>query len=94
MSINTEILMNFNHRKGLVLIHQQITIVTMEKELETKTQIFGRRSVGKCRCVQQPDTHSFLLWNLGNSIFLAYSLLIRFVVVSQADRHISSSLEL
>ena len=67
----------------MILIHKKITIVTMENEVESETNIYGRRSAGKCKCVQQPDTHSYLLWNLGNSLFLSYHLLIRSVYDTQ-----------
>ena len=38
--------------------------------------VFGRRSNGSCKCVQQPDTHELLLWNLGNGRLIEYEYLL------------------
>lgn len=38
--------------------------------------IYGRPSASTCKCVQQPDTHPWLMWNAGGGHLLCYQYLL------------------
>lgn len=49
--------------------------MTESGEETRQVKVFGRPTVGGCKCLSQSDCHKHLLWNLGNGVFLSYELL-------------------
>ena len=68
----------FDHRdENMILVSQKVTIIEQSGETTRNTKVFGRKSISEtCQCVQQPSGHPFILWNLGNGIFLCYKYLL------------------
>ena len=56
----------------LVLIASKMIIYCEEQDKEKEIPVYGRRTVGDCRCVQQADTSDLLLMNMGSGEFVDY----------------------
>ena len=61
----------------LVLIASKTIIYCEEQDKEKEIPVYGRRTVGDCRCVQQADTSDLLLMNMGSGEFVDYVFLDR-----------------
>ena len=66
--------------QNLVLLHQTVTIFSKTKEEILNKPLFGRKSLCIHRCVDQPDLHSFMLWNCGGGVLLDYHFLIETLI--------------
>ena len=61
----------------MIIVAKKITIIEQTGETTQYTKVFGRKSISPtCKCVQQPSGHQFILWNLGNGIFISYKYLL------------------
>ena len=56
-------------------IFDEATVFTKTNEYRVKCEIFSRNTIGNCKCVAQPDTHKFLLWNIGGGRLICYAFL-------------------
>ena len=59
----------------LVKVSSNSKVFTENSEFILETECYGRPSEGNCKCIFQADTHSNLLWNLGNGKFICYTFL-------------------
>ena len=60
----------------LVRLGSEVKIYSENSERILGIPYYGRKSTGNCRCVQQADTHEYLLWNVGAGKFIEYSYLL------------------
>ena len=65
-----------NDDSHLVLLYNKTTIHNKLCETLTSSKIFARRTVSGCKCLLQPDTHEYLLWNLGNGRLIDYTMIL------------------
>ena len=62
---------------ALIQISNRIIIYNaLSEETFDSIIMYGRRSSGTCKCVQQPDTHDLLLWNLGGGRLIDYEYVV------------------
>ena len=59
-----------------VLLYDEVIIYYQSHEKVKNIKVYGRQSEGPCSCTDQPDTHQYLLYNLGGGNFIHYSWLL------------------
>ena len=65
-----------NDDSDFVMLYNKTTVHNKLCETGTSSKIFARKTVSGCKCMLQPDTHQYLLWNLGNGRLIDYSMLL------------------
>lgn len=60
---------------NLVLLKDNAIIFSEHTEEFIPIQIYGRKAVGACKCLQQSDTSDMLLWNIGSGVLIKYTWL-------------------
>ena len=60
---------------NLVEISPNIIIYTETSERVFPIKTYGRKTLGRCKCKQQADTHKLLLWHLGRGKMIDYLFL-------------------
>ena len=56
----------------LIRIYDKIQIFSEYSEKVCDIPVYGRQSIGECKCLLQPNTHTSLLQNIGNGKFVDY----------------------
>ena len=59
----------------LLLLSNNITIYTESCDKILPITVFGRPTIGGCKCISQADTHDLLLWNMGSGNLVDYLFL-------------------
>ena len=59
----------------LIMMSPNITVYTEKSDRIYPIPTYGRPTVGECRCVDQADTHQYLLWNMGSGKLIDYLFL-------------------
>ena len=62
--------------RNLIFHSEEAIIYSERKEEKLRIPVYVRGTGGQCSCVQQPDTHSSLLQNMGGGRFVCYTFLL------------------